>query len=167
MPTIFNPKKHLMQLKGKDYLEAKWRLVWLNEECRNYTIFTEVQPRIEGTKGVTVKATVTLFDASLAPTRTATAYKSSSGFAGGDLEKSETGAIGRALAFLGYGTQFAQELEGDDMESPNDSPVPSKTASTESGLSLTKEQVVAELNQKPTAERKVLLQARLKELTTS
>jgi len=27
------------------------------------------------------------------------------------IEKAEAGAIGRALAFLGYGTQFAQELE--------------------------------------------------------
>jgi hypothetical protein len=37
------------------------------------------------------------------------------------LEKAETGAIGRALALCGYGTQFAPELE--EAERIVDSPV--------------------------------------------
>ena len=40
------------------------------------------------------------------------------------LEKSETGAIGRALALCGFGTQFAPEFdEGDRLA---DSPLPAK-----------------------------------------
>ncbi len=124
--TKFDPKEHLTKSKGnKDYLEVKWRLVWLCEQQPKYTIHSEVVPTPAGAKGITVMARVAFLDENGDVIRSATGHKTSSGFAGGDLEKAETGAIGRALALLGYGTQFALELETDDPdENPVDSPVP-------------------------------------------
>ena len=123
----FNPKPHLMTLKGKEYLEVKYRLVWLSEDVPHYLIDTNIVETPQGAKGVTVRATVQILErhamsGDLIAARSATAYKSSAGFAGGDLEKAETGAIGRALALLGFGTAFAQELETDTIEEPVDSP---------------------------------------------
>jgi hypothetical protein len=45
-------------------------------------------------------------------------------FPSGHMEKAETGAVGRALAFLGYGTQFGELDEG----RLSDSPQPTQTA---------------------------------------
>ena len=28
----FNPNDHMMKLKGKDYLQVAWRLVWFRED---------------------------------------------------------------------------------------------------------------------------------------
>lgn len=101
----FNPADHLMKLKGKDYLEVKWRLVWLREEHPDATITTE-HIAIEDNRAV-FKATI-----SLANGGGATGYGSETQKDFGDfLEKAETKAIGRALAALGYGTQFAPEME--------------------------------------------------------
>ena len=43
---MFNPNEHMMKLKGKDYLQVMWRLVWFREDhpdwawsgvyCRSY-----------------------------------------------------------------------------------------------------------------------------------
>jgi hypothetical protein len=51
----------------------------------------------------------------------ATAHKSIRTFAGGDFEKAETGAIGRALSACGYGT--IEALDMDEGEDISDSPV--------------------------------------------
>src|SRR5260370_7967570 len=37
----FNPEKHLIELQGKAYLEVKWRVVLLRQECPNGVIKTE------------------------------------------------------------------------------------------------------------------------------
>ena len=29
---MFNPNDHMMKLKGKDYLQVAWRLVWFGDE---------------------------------------------------------------------------------------------------------------------------------------
>jgi hypothetical protein len=129
----FNPKEHLSKSKGnKDYLEVKWRLVWLCEDVPRYRIRTQIVPSPQGVKGVTVRAEVDILDDAGNIVRSAEGHKSSFGFAGGDLEKAETGAIGRALALLGYGTQFALELETDDPdELPVDSPVDNRQQSVQ------------------------------------
>jgi hypothetical protein len=125
----FNPKDHLIKSKGqKDYLEVKWRMVWLCEKEPKYRIRTQIVPSPTGVKGITARAEVDILDDAGNVVRSAEAHKSSNGFAGGDMEKAETGAIGRALALLGYGTQFALEFDGDDPdESPVDSPVDNGT----------------------------------------
>lgn len=119
--TKFSPKGHLIKLKGKDYLETKWRLVWFREDWPNGIIQTEP---IEITPQVAIiRATVTAVDADGVNRGSATGTKSETPqrFKDGYIEKAETGAIGRALAALGYGTQFEPDLE--DGDNVVDSPV--------------------------------------------
>lgn len=114
----FNPKDHMIDLKGKDYLQVMWRLVWFREEHPDGQIETELVEHKHGEYAV--------FKAVISEPKTehvvATAYGSESVKDFRDyLEKAETKAIGRALAILGYGTQFAPEL--DEEERIVDSPV--------------------------------------------
>ncbi len=106
----FDPRQHLIQLKGKDYLPVAARLVWLNEEAERFTIRTEIL-RLEDTHAV-VQATVTVSGKDEKVVKTATALKREDKTHFQDfLEKAETGAVGRALGMLGYGTQFAPEFD--------------------------------------------------------
>ena len=98
----------LTDIKGKDYLQVAYRLVWFREEHPDWSIFTEI------TKLDTEKH-YCIFSARISNEQSktlATAHKveTKEGFAD-YLEKAETGAVGRALAMCGYGTQFAPELE--------------------------------------------------------
>lgn len=109
----------LMNFKGKEYLEVKYRLIWFQEEKPNWSIRTEC---------LSSNASEALFKASIYDDKgewRATGHKTENkqGFAD-FIEKSETGAIGRALAIVGYGTQFAPEF--DEGERIVDSPTPAK-----------------------------------------
>jgi hypothetical protein len=106
----FDPRAHLIQLKGRDYLPVAARLLWLNEETDRYKIETEIL-RLEDNFAV-IRATVSLMDDGGNPTRTATAIKREDKTHFPDfLEKAETGSVGRALGMLGFGTQFAPEFD--------------------------------------------------------
>lgn len=102
----FDPAKYLVRINNRgDYLEVKWRLLWLRTEHPDATIETELV-RLAENEAV-FKAHVALPSGG-----SATGWGSESA---GDfrdfLEKAETKAIGRALAALGYGTQFCQDHE--------------------------------------------------------
>ena len=107
----FDPTPYLRQLRGRgagqDYLDVKWRLLWLRREHPDAEILTE-HVQIDQTTAI-FKATVTL------PTGgKATGYGSETATDFGDfIEKAETKAIGRALNALGYGAQFG-ERSGDE-----------------------------------------------------
>ncbi|GAC1632813.1 MAG: hypothetical protein NVS4B9_25190 [Ktedonobacteraceae bacterium] len=131
----FNPNEHLIQLKSKegykDYLPVQWRLVWFREQCPQGTIDTEEimvdldreveeevyvwnnekkrsEKVIKHARGYArYKAIVTDGKGGRA---TGTKSENAAGFPD-FIEKAETGSIGRALAALGYGTQFAPDLE--------------------------------------------------------
>lgn len=106
----YDPRQHLINLKGKDYLPVAARLVWLNEEAERYTINTTIL-KLEDTYAV-VQATVTVLNKDNTSLKTATALKREDKTHFVDyLEKAETGAVGRALGMLGYGTQFAPEFD--------------------------------------------------------
>ena len=110
----FNPKQHITNMRGKDYLEVKWRLVWFRDEHPTGRIETEVIQH----DPVLMKATVYTEDKCLA-----TGYGTAKmqGVAKSrPYEGAETAAIGRALAHAGFGTQFTGEDEGDNL---SDSPV--------------------------------------------
>lgn len=104
--NTFEPARYLVNLNGKgEYLEVKWRLLWLRTEHPDAVIETELV-RLEDRDAV-FKARV-----SIPGGGSATGWGSESA---GDfrdfLEKAETKAIGRALAALGFGTQFCHDHE--------------------------------------------------------
>jgi hypothetical protein len=127
---MINLSEHLLNIgtdkKPRLYLEVKYRLVWLREQEPDAQITTEMlhldlekevtaevsewnnntgrmEKVVKHAKGLVIfKATVKL------PSRAiGTGTKMENAAAFGDfLEKAESGAIGRALASLGFGTQF-------------------------------------------------------------
>lgn len=132
----FNPNDHITKLpqgqdkngnkRTADYLEVKWRLVWFRHECPEGTIHTEMihldldreteetvmawNNETRRSEKVTKHANgFCIFRASITDGKggSATATKSEKAASFADyIEKCESGAIGRALAMLGYGTQF-------------------------------------------------------------
>jgi hypothetical protein len=100
------PCKHIAE-----YLPVAARLVWFREEHPDYGIDT--QPVLLDTgKGVAVfSAAVT--DETGRLLAAGVKMETARGFAD-FVEKASTGAIGRALGVLGYGTQFAPEFDEEE-----------------------------------------------------
>jgi hypothetical protein len=88
-------------VSGRDYIEVKWRLVWLRDTHPDAVVDTDLLHHANQT--AIFRAKVTLPGGACA---TGHGSESSTDF-GDYLEKAETKAIGRALAALGFGTQFA------------------------------------------------------------
>lgn len=104
---MFNPQEHLSIVDGAAYLEVKWRLVWMREVHPDAVVETEM---VESTRDHAIfKATVRLPEGASA-TGWGSEYRDQfQNF----IEAAETKALGRALAALGFGTQFAGELGTD------------------------------------------------------
>jgi|694.fasta_scaffold02549_37 hypothetical protein len=126
MKTFNTPKGsqlQIIQLKGKDYLQVAQRLIWFREEHPDWSITTEA---------VTLDEKHAIFRATIqdATGRTiATAHKREDQAHFGDcIEKAETGSIGRALAYCGYGTQFCAD-ELDEGSRIVDAPIDAKPSS--------------------------------------
>jgi hypothetical protein len=142
---MFNASEHLLNIgtdkKPRMYLETKYRLVWLREEHPEAEISTEilhldldrevtaevfewdeVQRKsvkvIKHGKGLVIfKATIKLPNGAIGA---GTKMQNAAEF-GEWLEKAETGAIGRALSGLGYGTAATDEMsegEGRVVDAP-------------------------------------------------
>jgi len=103
-------QKFLLRVQGgKLYLPAAYRIVWFRDECPDWGIATTL---VEGgfeAGFATVKAEIYNPEGRLI----ASDYKTESkqDFPAGWVEKAATGAIARALALSGFGTQFAPELD--------------------------------------------------------
>src|SRR5437763_7005412 len=150
----FNPNDHVIQLKSRDglrdYLPVQWRLVWFREHCPDGSIETEMlhldldrETEEEGyawnnetrrSEKVVKRANgLAVFHAVVKDGKggIATGTKSEKAASFPDyIEKAETGAIGRALAALGYGTQFAPDL--DEQHRIVDAPVDRSTSANDS-----------------------------------
>ena len=116
----FNPAAlPLRQMRGGDYMDIKWRLVWLREHHPDARIVTDEKAHDPG-KWATFRATVEIPGGGLA-----TGHGSETAGDFGDYyEKAETKALGRALAALGFGAQFLPE-DGEALaDSPVDRPQP-------------------------------------------
>nr|BBH94562.1 hypothetical protein KTA_27610 [Thermogemmatispora argillosa] len=150
----FNPSEHLVQIRSgnrgelRDYLPVQWRLVWFRELCPQGTIETEMvhldlereteeeyyaynsetrrnEKMVRRAKGFVIFRAVVKDGKG----GVATGTKSEKAASFPDfIEKAETGAIGRALAALGFGTQFAPEL--DEEHRIVDSPVERPSTAT-------------------------------------
>lgn len=123
----FDVRKHLIRVQGgREYLPVASRLVWFREEHPDWLIVTSPFE-------INTEKQYAIFKAEICNeegTIIATGYKMENRAGFKDwLEKSETGAIGRALAVCGYGTQFAPELE--EGERLVDSPQTSTTVTDE------------------------------------
>jgi hypothetical protein len=107
----------IMDIKGKPYLQVAHRLVWFREERPAWTIETDYLSVSESS----VFAKAVIRDEAGRILSTAHKFEDKQGFP--DFrEKAESGAIGRALAMIGYGTQFC----ADDLDEGSrlaDSPV--------------------------------------------
>ncbi|CAB4200298.1 Putative exodeoxyribonuclease 8, PDDEXK-like domain containing protein [uncultured Caudovirales phage] len=116
----------LISLKGKNYMQVAQRLVWINDDVNRFVIETEF-PLLTEDQTVCKARVMLLSDIGEAmKTATATKREHKSHFAD-HTEKAETGAIGRALALLGFGTQFAEaDLDEGDriVDSPIAAPAP-------------------------------------------
>lgn len=104
-PTAFDPSRQLSKIKGADYLEVKWRLVWLRDQYPDAAIDTELMSHT-GNQAI-FRATIYLSTGAKA---TGWGSEDINGFAN-YIEKAETKAVGRALAALGFGTQFCTDFE--------------------------------------------------------
>lgn len=116
--SAFDPAKHLTKVSGRDYLEVKWRLVWLRDMHPDAQIETEM---VQHQNHMAVfRAKVTLPSGA-----SATGWGSEGSDDFGDyFEKAETKALGRALAALGFGTQFCPDYDfGADRQRVVDAPV--------------------------------------------
>lgn len=105
----FDPKRHVIRVQGnREYLPVAARLVWFRQEHPDWGIVTNpVEINLEKRYAI---FSATIFNAEGKIMATATKMENVQGFAD-YLEKAETGSVGRALAYCGFGTQFAPELE--------------------------------------------------------
>jgi hypothetical protein len=119
----FNASQYVRQLRGRggaqDYLDVKFRLLWLRREHPDAETLTE-HIRIDDTVAI-FKATVSIPGGGKASghgSETATDFPDY-------IEKAETKALGRALNALGYGAQFAEpetEAEVEVSSPPRETP---------------------------------------------
>ena len=109
------------KMPPQPYLQVAHRLVWFREEHPDWTISTR---EIFSDDKTSVFECVILTPEGRA---IATGHKKETiGDFGDFMEKAETGAVGRALALCGFGTQFATDLdEGDRIV---DAPIAPATA---------------------------------------
>ena len=101
---MFNPNEHMMQLKGKDYLQVAWRLVWFREDHPDWCLDSQC---LEHDEEHAIFKAVILDENGI---QKSSGHGSESKRDFGDfLEKAETKAIGRAFVMLGCGTWVAAD----------------------------------------------------------
>ena len=115
----FDPGRYLTKVGSSDYLEVKWRLVWLREIHPEACIVTELVSHTD--QMAIFRAEVTIPEGGSATGYGSEGYDDFRDY----IEKAETKAIGRALAALGFGTQFCPDFDfgaanGSVVDSPID-----------------------------------------------
>ncbi|HEU0164426.1 MAG TPA: hypothetical protein VFQ54_05225 [Thermomicrobiales bacterium] len=133
--VAFDPSRYLTKVKGNDYLEVKWRLVWLRDQYPDAVIETDLISHV-GNQAI-FRAKVTLPSGA---SSTGWGSEEISGFVN-YVEKAETKAIGRALAALGFGTQFCPDFDyGADAGQVVDAPVDRQSFQQPTALFVSREE---------------------------
>lgn len=105
-------RKFLLRVQGgKLYLPAAYRVVWFRDECPDWGVTTSIVEGGQEAGFCTVMATV--FDAGGRVISNGHKTETRQDFPAGWVEKAETGAIARALALAGFGTQFDGGVDDD------------------------------------------------------
>ncbi len=105
----FDFKRHLIKVQGgRSYLPVSARIVWFRQEHPDWGIHTE-PIEINHEKQYAVFRAI-IYNAEGKLMAMGTKKEDVKGF-GDYMEKAETGAVGRALALCGFGTQFSPELD--------------------------------------------------------
>src|SRR5438105_6211525 len=103
----FDPTQYLSNFDGRDYLEVKWRLLWLRSQHPDARITTEIVQHNEEGGFALFRAEVEVPDGGKATGWGSETVRDFHDY----IEAAETKAIGRALAALGYGTQFCTDFD--------------------------------------------------------
>lgn len=104
MPPMLKNRMIRMQ-GGKMYLQVADRMLWFRKDAPAWGVLTQLLEGGYDAGFATVQATIT--DETGRMIAQGTKTESRQDFPAGWVEKAETGAIGRALAVAGWGTQFA------------------------------------------------------------
>lgn len=118
----FQPERYVEQRNGAAYLPLKWRLAWLRAEHPHAVVQTKLVQHQNGV--VLFRAKITLPEGGIG-----TGWGSSrdpfAGEAGGNpdttlahITEAENQALGRALAVLGYGIEYATDFDAPDDGEP-------------------------------------------------
>lgn len=103
----FDPAQYLSKFDGRDYLEVKWRLLWLRTEHPEARTTTEIVQHNEENGFALFRAEVEIPSGGKATGWGSETVRDFHDY----IEAAETKALGRALAGLGYGTQFCQDFD--------------------------------------------------------
>ena len=118
----FDFKRHLIKVQGgRTYLPVSARIVWFRQEHPDWSIETEAVEINHEKQYAIFRARICDGDGKLMAT--GTKKEDVKGF-GDYIEKAETGAVGRALALCGFGTQFSPDLDESAAGRFADSPQP-------------------------------------------
>ena len=105
--TPFDPTQYLSNFDGREYLEVKWRLLWLRNEHPEARMSTEIVQHNEEGGFALFRAEVEIPGGGKATGWGSETVRDFHDY----IEAAETKALGRALAALGYGTQFCQDFD--------------------------------------------------------
>lgn len=142
---MFEPKQYLITMgKNKDgsprwYLQTAHRVLWFRTENPLGRIVTDL---VQIDPFPVMRATVSTADGMILATAYGSAQpKADSVYAGREIEKAETAAVGRALGMAGYGTQFDGDSDDDNLaDSPLERPMPEPAPQPAHLIAWTKEQ---------------------------
>lgn len=134
----------ILNLRNKEYLQVAHRLVWFREDHPTgaiRTILKATQGEGKDEYAVFQAEIHVMTDKGMMLVSTAHKKETRGGFED-FMEKAETGAVGRALALLGYGTQFTSD-ELEEGERLADAPLPTRLTNTAVEADFEKARVVA------------------------
>lgn len=119
----FNPNDHMLDLRGKKYLPVNARVAWFRDKSPDGSIDTEI---VALGNLMMARARIIVSGIVIAVGHATVRDGKGQTWAGREVEKAETAAIGRALALAGFGTMNAAD-ELDDTDYLSDTPIDTPT----------------------------------------